>query len=64
MGKAVLAAVQGRRDAEAALQAAEEKLAVSAAATAQLEQQLAAAAPAAQAPVMSPAGCSIPATTL
>ena len=50
------AAVQGRQDAEAALQAAEEKLAASAAATTQLEEQLAAAAPAAQAPGMSPAG--------
>ena len=51
------AAVQGRQDAEAALQAAEEKLAASAAAATQLEEQLAAAAPAAQAPGMSPAGC-------
>ena len=56
-GGGVPAAVQGRQDAEAALQAAEEKLAASAAATTQLEEQLAAAAPAAQAPGMSPAGC-------
>ena len=52
--------MQGRQDAEAALQAAKEKLAASAAAAAQLEQQLAAAAPAAETPVMSPAGCATP----
>ena len=59
MKRGVAAAAQGRHDAEAALQAAQEELAAM-----KLEQQLAATAPAAPAPAMSPAGCATPAAML
>lgn len=56
MGGGVAAAAQGRHDAEAALQAAQKELAEMKLER-QPQQQLAAAAPAAPAPAVSPAGC-------